>query len=104
MSSWMPRPNLSKLARLADCEPTALRRQLADSHPIVLAYWLKSSPVHLAFWCPWCETVHSHGAYGGDGRRGSHCHSKKSPLLGLGYHLFYAGTITSEKTLPRYSQ
>jgi hypothetical protein len=45
--------------------------------PIVLAYHLRSSPAHLAFWCPWCRYLHVHGAAGGDGNRVAHCHEKE---------------------------
>lgn len=70
---------------------------------VLLAYHLRSSPAHIGFWCPWCRRVHVHGAAGGDGDRGSHCHDKCSPLYGHGYDLLFAGTAASGRLLPQMS-
>jgi hypothetical protein len=72
---------------------------MTDS-PSVLAYQLRSSPVHIGFWCPWCKEPHLHGS--SDGHRASHCHTTGSPLA-EGYHLIFAGTVADEKQLPRIS-
>jgi hypothetical protein len=72
--------------------------------PIVPAYWLRSSPVHIAFYCPWCRTPHFHGAGGGEGGRGSHCSRPTSPLFGHGYRLLYVGEVASARALPRLSK
>jgi hypothetical protein len=69
--------------------------------PSVLAYQLRSSPVHIGFWCPWCKGPHLHGS--SDGHRASHCHKAGSPLA-EGYHLIYAGTVADCKQLPRFSR
>lgn len=70
--------------------------------PIVLAYPPRTSLGYLAFWCPWCQTVHRHGAAGGDGHRAAHC-DPGSPLLECGYDLLFSGIVVSEKFLPRIS-
>lgn len=60
---------------------------------------------HIALWCPWCETVHFHGA-GGKGSdpriesRGAHCASMvASPLAGRGVELDVVGTVADGDTL-----
>jgi hypothetical protein len=74
---------------------------LNDRPPVVLAYQLISSPVHIAFWCPRCKRVHLHGAYGGDGFRVSHCHDGKRFFGDREYYLVYAGKIATGSDLPR---
>jgi hypothetical protein len=74
------------------------------AEPIVPAYWLRSSSVHLAFNCPWCRTPHFHGAGGGEGGRGAHCTSPASPLFGHGYVLLYVGEVASARALPRLTK
>jgi len=64
--------------------------------PLVLAYHLRSAPSHIAFFCPWCRCVHTHGAAAGDGSRAAHCHEKSSSLFGAGVDLLFAGTVGSE--------
>jgi hypothetical protein len=49
-----------------------------------------------SFWCPWCRTVHRHGAAGRDGNR-AHCHDKSSPFFGHGIDLLFAGTVQSDR-------
>jgi hypothetical protein len=111
MSGWIPKV-LSPMAasrapmhRMTPSEKADLReRRAGQPDPIVPAYWSMSSPLHLVFWCPWCNRVHSHGAGGGDGHRVSHCHEKTSPLFGEGYELLYAGTVVNEAFAPQYSE
>ena len=60
----------------------------------------------LAYFCPWCETVHYHGAAGGGASpraelRGAHCLDGKSPLAGGSVDLDVVGTITTgDELLP----
>lgn len=42
----------------------------------------------LRFWCPYCNHEHTHGSAGGDGHRGSHCHSEAArKVFARGYVL-----------------
>lgn len=57
---------------------------------------------NLVVWCPWCETLHWHGAAGGGGNRAAHCaDGPASPLRATGYDLDVVGrAVTSDAVLP----
>jgi hypothetical protein len=78
---------------------------LTKRFPPVPAYHLRDSPLHIAFWCPWCRNPHFHGRGDGDGKgfRASHCHAEGSPLVHRQYYLIPAGTVSSARTMPRLS-
>jgi hypothetical protein len=71
--------------------------------PAIPAYVLRST-ISIAFWCPWCRRVHSHGAGGGDGGRVSHCDRPGSPLKGIGYDLLYVGEVRAVGSIPRLTK
>jgi hypothetical protein len=111
MSGWMPETltsaaaSCSRMRRMTSSENAGLRAHIVcQPDPVVPAYWSISSPRSLVFWCPWCETVHCHGAGGGDGHRGAHCHEKTSPLFGRGLELLHAGVVVNSDFAPRCSQ
>ena len=56
--------------------------------------------VHIAAWCPWCETVHWHGAAGGGGNRAPHCfEDRTSPFQQTGYSLDIVADSYSEEAI-----
>lgn len=53
----------------------------------------------LSAWCPWCETVHTHGT--GYGNRAPHCYSGRgSPFATSGYDLVPGGAGEAEDAVP----
>ena len=73
------------------------------THPTIAAFETRDPDgknPQWVFWCPWCETVHRHGAVGGE--RVAHCHDESSALIKHGYSLQKAGEVESEaEIVPR---
>jgi hypothetical protein len=58
----------------------------------------------IAFRCPHCRAVHTHGLPDGEGAiqdRVSHCHDSRSPWFGREYRLVVVGEVGAPRALPR---
>lgn len=64
--------------------------------PVLEGHILQPRLLHVAVWCPWCQTPHRHGAGGpgmvkaeglraADGHRVAHCTDPRSPFKRDGY-------------------
>lgn len=85
---------------------------MVDRRDNTLQAYFVASPRHssegdgsIAAWCPFCETVHYHGAAGEGGTRrtearGAHCASERlSPRRGESYELDVVGTVADGEDL-----
>lgn len=73
------------------------------SEPFIPAHRLHfaGGAVQIAFRCPWCRSVHTHGVGDGSlvqGRGNDHC-----DMAPLGYRLLIVGEVRSRRQLPRIS-
>lgn len=81
-------------------EAAPLERLKPPVLPAIKVTTEEGDAVQLVAWCPWCETMHWHGAAGGTGNRAPHCaEDRTSPLGRTGYDLEIVAEAYSEQAI-----
>jgi hypothetical protein len=65
-----------------------------DNNIPIIACW-QISYLQIAFYCPYCKSVHRHGI--GNGHRAAHCNNPESPFIKTGYNLCCQGIQEKNK-------